>query len=395
MTPVVGLGGSDAAARQPEPLVPGSAVSAIMVQGDLSMSGTCTVTYVDATHLLACGHPITQFGPVSMPMTKATVLATLPSPLNAFKIINTTETVGSFTEDRTSAILGRFGTEARMIPVTVEVKGAAGAKDKSVHVQILDNKELTPSAMLVSVYQSLQQSNGAAAEESYRLSGELKVAGEPVVKLQGIMAPNELNPAAINTALYVNDRFGRLYANSAEQPVVEGLKLNLEGVGDHRTAALEEARVSRMEVHAGESFEVEATLHPYQAAARVVRIPVTIPANTPAGELRLVVCDAGTADRMTSLQTGQHGTLSLRDMIDQLNQSHANDRIYVTLLRHEAQASVDGGTLPAMPLSMANVLEPLKSQQKLQLTGETAQELGSTATGYAVTGTEVLTVRVR
>ncbi len=46
-----------------------------------------------------------------MPMTKAEVVATLASPLNAFKIINTTETVGAFTEDRASAILGRFGVD--------------------------------------------------------------------------------------------------------------------------------------------------------------------------------------------------------------------------------------------------------------------------------------------
>jgi hypothetical protein len=122
MTPVAGLGGAAAAGtKQPEPLVPGSAVSAVLVRGDLSISGTCTVTYVDPTQLLACGHPITQFGPVEMPMTKAEVVATLASPLNAFKIINTTETVGSFTEDRASAILGRFGVDARMIPVSVEV----------------------------------------------------------------------------------------------------------------------------------------------------------------------------------------------------------------------------------------------------------------------------------
>ena len=42
--------------------------------------------------LLACGHPITQYGMVEMPMTKANVVATLASPLNAFKIINTTLT---------------------------------------------------------------------------------------------------------------------------------------------------------------------------------------------------------------------------------------------------------------------------------------------------------------
>ena len=113
LTPVAGLGGADATAVQPEPLVPGTAVSAVLVRGDLSMSGTCTVTYVDPTRLLACGHPITQYGPVDMPMTKAEVVTTLASPLNAFKIINTTETVGAFTEDRASAIMGRFGERRR------------------------------------------------------------------------------------------------------------------------------------------------------------------------------------------------------------------------------------------------------------------------------------------
>ena len=68
---------------------------------------------------------------VDMPMTKATVLASLASPLNAFKIINTTETVGAFTEDRASAIMGRFGVQARMIPVVVEVVPPSGA-DKAV-----------------------------------------------------------------------------------------------------------------------------------------------------------------------------------------------------------------------------------------------------------------------
>jgi len=37
---------------------------------------------------------------------QATVLATLPSPLNAFKIVNTTETVGAFVQDRQNGIMG-------------------------------------------------------------------------------------------------------------------------------------------------------------------------------------------------------------------------------------------------------------------------------------------------
>ena len=70
------------------------------MRGDLEISATCTVTYIDPKQLLACGHPILQAGPVSLPMTTAEVVATLASPLNAFKIINTGDTIGAFTEDR-------------------------------------------------------------------------------------------------------------------------------------------------------------------------------------------------------------------------------------------------------------------------------------------------------
>src|SRR5205823_9374331 len=90
--PVMGAG-SSSEAKQPEPIEPGSSVGIVLVRGDMDISATCTVTYIDPQRLLACGHPLMQFGRVDMPMTKSTVLATLPSPLNAFKIAMTTETV--------------------------------------------------------------------------------------------------------------------------------------------------------------------------------------------------------------------------------------------------------------------------------------------------------------
>jgi hypothetical protein len=399
LTPVAGLGGADAKASQPEPLVPGSAVSAVLVRGDLSMSGTCTVTYVDPTRLLACGHPITQSGPVDMPMTKANVLASLASPLNAFKIINTTETVGAFTEDRASAIMGRFGTKARMIPVEVEIvptatAGRAAASAKTLHFEVLDNRQLTPSAMLVSVYQSLQVNNTASAEMSYRLTGEIGLKGQQAVRMEGMMAQNEFNPATINAALFVNDRFSRVYGNALEQPVVTGMRLKVEAIAERRTAVLESARLSTTEARAGDTVVVEATLHPYQAEAEVVRMRVTLPADLAPGPLRLVVSDGASVDRLTA-RTGGERAVGLTDTVTELNRMHPNDRVYVTLLEHEAQAVLDGESLPGVPLSMANVFEPLKTAQKMQLTGESVVDAGSAVTEYAVSGSQVLSLIVR
>jgi len=380
--------------------VPGSAVSAVLVRGDLSMAGTCTVTYVDPKRLLACGHPITQYGPVDMPMTKAEVLASLASPLNAFKIINTTETVGAFTEDRASAIMGRFGVQARMIPVAVEVVPPAGADKavvtpKKLHFEVLDNRQLTPSTMLVSVYQSLQTNNTAGEEMSYRLTGEIGVKGLPPVRIEGMMAQNEVFPGTINAALLVNDRFSKVYGNALEQPVVTGLRLKAEAIPGRMTAVLESARLSRIDARAGDEIEVEATVHPYQAEARMVRVKVKLPAELTPGPMRVVVSDGATVDRLTTRAGTPQQQVGLADTVAAMNRMHANDRVYVTLLDHATQAVLEGEALPGVPLSMANVLEPLKEAQKMQLTGESVVAAGSAEAGYAVTGSQVLNLLVK
>ena len=395
MTPVAGVGGADEKAVQPEPLVPGSAVSAVLVRGDLSMAGTCTVTYVDPKRLLACGHPITQDGPVDLPMTKAYVLASLASPLNSFKIINTTETVGAFTEDRASAIMGQFGVRARMIPVEVEVvPPAGGGAAKTMRFEVLDNRDLTPQTMLVSVYQSLKGNNISGSELSYRVTGEIGVKGMPPVRLEGLMAQNDFNPAAINAALLVNDRFSKVYDNALDQPEVTGLRLRAEAVAARRTAVLESARLSALEARAGDVIEVEATLHPYQGEAKVVRVKVKLPADVSPGPVRVMVSDGATLDRLMTRAGAEH-TVGLADAIAGLNRMHANDWVYVALLDHAPQALLESAALPGVPLSMANVLEPLKDAQKLQLTGESAVEVGSAATEYAVSGSQVLSLMVK
>src|ERR1700674_5727395 len=149
IVPVMGIG-SASDRKQPEPIEAGSAVSAVLVRGDMDIAATCTVTYVDPQRLLACGHPLLQFGEVDLPMTKATVLATLPSPLNAFKIVNTTETVGAFVQDRQNGIMGVPGQASKMIPVTVAMH--SGPATKEFHYEVLNNARLSPLAMTATVF---------------------------------------------------------------------------------------------------------------------------------------------------------------------------------------------------------------------------------------------------
>src|SRR6202051_724793 len=223
--PVMGAG-SVSEEKQLEPLEPGSAVSAILVRGDMDIAATCTVTYIDPQRLLACGHPLLQFGSVDLPMNKAEVLATLPSPMNAFKIVNSTEQAGVFVQDRHTGILGVFNKQPDMIPVTLTIHGGAGAPQKEFHYEVLNNPRLSPVAIMATVFNALHGVNEYGEEITYRLNGSIDVKGFPEVGLRNMFVPAENGqPAAMAAALSLGERFGRIYDNPYNAPAVKGVKL--------------------------------------------------------------------------------------------------------------------------------------------------------------------------
>src|SRR4029077_21150766 len=236
IVPVMGVG-SASKEKQPEPLLPGSAVSTILVRGDMDVAATCTVTYMDKDHLLACGHPLTQYGMVDMPMTKANVVATLASPLNAFKIINTTEPVGAFVQDRHTGILGRFDREPRMIPVTLSIHGAGAPRE--YHYEVLNNAKLTPLMMMATVYNALMGMNQYGEETTYRMNGRIQVSGFSDVRMTNMFSPVDATPTAYAVAMSLGDHFGRIYDNPFEAPTVSGVKLEFDLERERHSAVLE------------------------------------------------------------------------------------------------------------------------------------------------------------
>jgi len=397
LVPVEGVGGSASHEVQPDPLMPGSAVSAVLVRGDLNIAATCTVTYVDPKRMLACGHPITQFGPVSMPMTKADVVATLPSPLEAFKIINTTETVGSISEDRASAIMGEFGKPARMIPVTLRVTRGSAAEEKvpdPLHFEVIDQPQITPMAVMVAVYQALMEENTYSAQTTYHVQGAVKLSGYPSVKLNSLVAPTDMLPANLQAALTLGERFTRLYDNAARRTPVESVDLEVAAIPRRLTAEIESAHTSRVEVHPGDTVTVEATIRPWHGEPRNVRVPVKLPANLPEGPVRLLVSDAGTLDRLMQPPQFNAQPLDVAATIAQLNSVHTSDQLYITLLAPEAQAAVEGQTLTAIPMTVANALAPLRENKGMALNGESAVPMASLPMDAVVAGQQVVTLQV-
>lgn len=373
-------------------IVPGAAVSAQLVRGDLDISATCTVTYVDPKQLLACGHPILQAGPVSLPMTTAEVVATLASPLNAFKIVNTGETIGAFTEDRDAAIRGEFGQAARMIPVHVTIH--SGQSERKLNVDVLDLPSLTPQAVMVSVYDALLETNESSADTSYHIQGQIELDGYPAAPLD-LWATSGSLPPQLSAALQTGETFFKLYSNGTRQGSVREVSLNVETIPRNLQVTLESARIVSGDIaRSGDKIVIEATLHPWQQPARNIRIPIALPARLQAGNLRILVSDAGTLDRTLDQPKLLARPETLETELAQTRQLHAADQVYVSLLTPETQAEVRGQTLTGLPLSMANALEPLRPGQDVMLNGESAAVAGQAPAGGVLSGFQILTLHL-
>jgi len=374
-------------------LQPGGSISALLVRGDLEISATCTITYIDPKQLLACGHPVLQSGAVSLPMTTAEVVATLASPLNAFKIINTGALVGAFTDDRQSAIRGVLGQKARMIPVHIAIDGA-GTPGK-LNVEILDQPDLTPQAFEVVLYESLLERNQSSSQMSYHVTGTIDLDGFPPVPVDSWASGGETNSAQLMVAAEATARFNAIYTNGERRGLVRAIDLHAEAIPHRISVALESARlVSSNMVHAGDTIEVEATLRPWQQPTRNVRIKIKLPERLESGNLRLLVSDGATLDRTLNQPKLAPRAATMASVLERARRVHAPDRLYVSILAPETQAGWNGETLAAVPLSIANALEPVRSAEDISLNGESAEEAGNAPAGGLLNGFQILDVHI-
>lgn len=393
-----GIAGTSDSGAQPSAaaaatLEPGSAVSMQLVRGDVDISATCTVTYIDAKQLLACGHPVLQAGQVSLPMTTAEVVATLASPLDAFKIVNTGATVGAFTEDRESGIRGVLGATAHMIPMHVTMDGPDD--HRKLNVEILDLPSLTSQAMMVVIYNSLLQANSSTASTSYHLTGNVDLQQYPAVPLDVWASPGDLLPAPLMLAVQAGERFAALYTNGAREGTVRGIDLHVEEVPRRLGVTLEGARLISSDLaHAGDTIEVEATVRPWQQPEHNVRIAVRLPDRLAGGNIRLLVSDGETLDRTLDPPHIPARPENIETVLEQARSQHAADRIFVSLLVPEAQAGLNGETLSSLPLSMANALEAVRSTQEINLNGESALVAGEAPAGGILSGFQILNLHV-
>jgi hypothetical protein len=165
---------------------------------------------------------------------------------------------------------------------------------------------------------------------------------------------------------------------------------------DRRIMSVDTAWTPSGEVTAGTEIPVKVFLRPYRGERIEQNITVKIPADLPKGEHRILLSDAVTLNRLQSTAVSSNRYLDLPETVSLLNQERGNNRLYVSVVQRRATYYSEDKTLPALPLSVLNVLQSQRSAGRA-LTGiaESAEEELSIPFDQMVTGSFSLPIVVR
>ncbi len=381
---VAAAGGTAPAAVDDAKIVPGDMVSMVLVQGDISMSAACTVTAVRDDRVYACGHPLFGLGASDMPLARGRTLTTLASDFNSTKIVNAGGVIGTLTEDRLTAVMGRIGPAPQMIPVDLTVVTPAG--EKQFHSEMISNPKLTPLLMGIIAFNGLTQNTAYGEGSTMKLSGNIDIDGHSPVSLEDMYAPtDQFVPDGTFVASSVQTTFTRIFSNPYEMPKIDKVTLRVEATPERRVASILNAWSDVSEAQPGDPVTIKVLLRPYRGAPVIRDVPITIPAQTTRGTtMRVQVSDADSLNRIPNLVAAQGRLGGLDQLISLINRERRNNQLYVTLMKPTPTLLVEDKELPDAPLSQINVLD------QRRLPGNSALLRESTAGEWSIRMDEII-----
>lgn len=370
-------------------LVGGDSVSMHLTRGDYSLAAAGTVTWRDGDKVYAFGHPFLSLGTSDLPMSESHVVAVIPSVNNSFKLSVPDAMVGTMTQDRATGVFGKLGQSPKMIPVRINLTTSRG-QTETVNFEVVKDDFLTPLLLNITVYNTAVAQERTLGDSTVEIAGEISIRGQQPIKLERRFAGGQATQMA---AASVAAPIAALLKSRFDDLAIDGITLNLTSLDGSKTAVLDRMSIDRTQVKAGETVEVQAFARTNSGKVFVQRIPVAIPADTPAGLFSITVADGKEIQQNAAIQHFVPRDLS--DLIATINKLKWADRLYVQTFRTTSGAVIGSSEMPNLPPSVLATLNNDRTTGGIKPALQTIlNELMLPPAEFLITGEQTLTIEV-
>jgi hypothetical protein len=341
----------------PAPIVPGSAIAVDVMRGDLDLSAIGTVTYVDGDKILIFGHPFFQAGEVRMPLSSAHIVGILPSLYDSFKLGVPGAPVGVATQDRRTAVGGRLGGSAHLMPLAVVVSGTSPAP-QSYRFESLDDRLLMPQLLATAVMSSLLESGGTGPQQTLDWSVTAWHGAETLHLHDRTAGDTPYNDvvAAISGPL----RF--LLGTSYGPWRPDSVHVAVAATAGRTLWTVRGASVLAASVRPGGHVRARVELERWHGGGRLLELDVAVPGGLPNGRYSLWIGGGSEFDRLgVTRLPARYRPTSVADGVRRLEALKPSDALYTGLWAKAAEVTRDGEDYPDLPLSAMPLLAPAQS----------------------------------
>lgn len=329
-------------------LVPGGTLSAVLIDGDLKLAATGTVTDVTGDGVLGFGHSFLGLGPLTVPMAGAEVVTLLSSRQSSFKIANVGPVVGAIEQDRQSGVRGRLGAVAPTVPLTLTVDGP---ERRRFEMRLASVPQLTPTLIAVATLGGLEAASYASGVQGLDLEARFRLdGGEELSLAQSLDGDGAGGRAAVLLLAYS----AFLLQNEMAEVGLDGVEIEIQQSRTPRTANLVGAHAERAVVRPGEPLTLHLDFTAYRGEPFRRALELTIPPSLPEGRYHLLVGDGVSVDA-ARLAVERAEPVTLRQALALLRSMHSNRELVVLGVRRAPGLSVAGEVMPQLPGTVRSI----------------------------------------
>lgn len=335
----------------PVKLVDGGAVTAFLLDGDIQLGATGTVTRVGADgRFVAFGHPFLGMGELELPVAAAEIVEVFPSSMMSFKLAAPHAPAYRLTRDRDHGIAGRTDRVAPFVPVTFRLENE-GEPAREMHWGAAPAPAIFPLLLAMSTDVALLLNDPTPAQRTVSLRLSIGTKAGPFVYEDVLSGPRARDLALLTTIALA----GLVADNEFEDPRISGVEIALANVAGERRLLLVDAGVAPRKVAPGQKITATVRLAGRRGDQETRVLTLAVPREAPEGRATLVIADGSSASagRIALDPAPPRSLAGLRRSVERLLPAN---RLVASLLVQTRATTTGAATVTSLPPSAAAIL---------------------------------------
>ncbi len=381
-------------------LQPGSAFSVVLVDGDLGIQATGTVTYCDGNRVLGMGHPFLDFGAVTLPLAEAKILTTLSSAMASTKISAPTRVVGAVHQDRTTGILSVVGETVEMLPLRIRFQSKL-QNEVEFNFRIAQDRSLnsfTPLLFALVISDALESARLSFGNATLQMEGKINLKNHRPITLQNHFAgsaPSAFITDGMEATGEIAGVIGALLANDFESPKIESVELNFTSLPKKSLATVQRIEVDKTIVKPGDKIVLTVYVKEFQGKEIKLQRDVLVPDNIESKRLT-VFAGSGSLLRQLEFRSApqKFRPRSFKQLLELLENRRKNNFVFLQLREINRGVLVEGEEFPSLPPSVLSIMNAQKSSGNVVLMRERVLHEENVQLDFSISGGRTIALKV-